>query len=113
MKLIRSERPGSPALRRDHHLQLRIARRAAGIWFVIRTTSAFFNTLAGLPPLTLSVRGGVILTAVVWALSRLEFRRRNEDLLLANLGVAPARLHLGVTLVPLLLEAALRTLISL
>lgn len=90
----------------------RISRRAVWLWILIHAAVVLIRLAARLPPLgEPSTKQAVIVAAVIGTLSWLEIRRRNEDLFLANLGVAPARLYLHALIPPFLLELALRMLV--
>jgi hypothetical protein len=91
----------------------RIALRAAWLWLLLRAALALIRLAAKAPPLEEpSTKQAVIVIAVVGALSWLEIRRRNSDLFLANLGVAPLRLFLYGCIPPFLLEVVLRMLVA-
>jgi hypothetical protein len=73
--------------------------RAAVLWVLIRAALAGVLMVMESPPLGLATRASVGLVLVVGALSWLDTRRRNEDLLLANLGVSRGTVH-GLGLAP-------------
>lgn len=76
-----------------------IVVRAAVLWILARGTVAGLLLIMESPPLGLDTRASLALVLVVGALSWLDTRRRNEDLLLANLGVSRGTVH-GLGLAP-------------
>lgn len=83
-----------------------IVVRAAVLWVLARGTAAGLLLLMESPPLGLHTRASVALVLVVGAVSWLDTRRRNEDLLLANLGVSRGAVH-GLGLAPPLIGEVL------
>ena len=66
-----------------------VAGRAALLWLLLRlTTAALLFAFAGANPVLLAPRASVIIATVAGYLSLLDTKRRNEDLLLANLGTS-------------------------
>lgn len=62
------------------------------LWILVRLTATF--TMAGDNPMVLPPKASLIVIAVAGFLSRLDTGRRNEDLLLANLGTSRAVVYL-------------------
>lgn len=92
-------------------LERGIALRAIYLWLILHIIFALLLLMVKQPPFEFSTRAGAVLVGVVTLLSWRELRRRNEDLLLANLGVGIPRLIALCTLPPLVLEITLRVLV--
>lgn len=93
-----------------------LLRRGALLWLGVRALMTLVALLGSLhaepPPLReLLLLPPLAVVPVTLGVEWLDLRRRNEDLLLANLGVGPARLLPLLLLPPLLLEAAVTALV--
>jgi hypothetical protein len=75
--------------------ELAIARRAAVLWLLSRIAASPLLAATGEHPVFVNPRSAMIVVAAVGALSWLDTRRRNEDLLLANLGTPRWVIHLA------------------
>lgn len=89
-----------------------ILLQAAAIWTVghLLMFAAMAGGNATLDPLELlrpTVRGALALAGLVTAATLVGLRRRNEDLLLANLGIAGWQVGIAVAQLVLLLEMGL------
>jgi hypothetical protein len=65
-----------------------VLRRSITLWILVRGTFGMLLALGGADPLLLDVRATFLLIGAVGTISWLDTTRRNEDLLLANLGLA-------------------------
>jgi hypothetical protein len=88
-------------------IEFAVIRRILCLWLAARIAAAFLLLLVRLNPLDLSVRGGLILVACVGTLSWIDTKRRNEDILLANLGTSPAILTVAPCVPPFVMELGL------
>lgn len=71
-----------------------VLRRSITFWILVRGTLGMLLALGGADPLLLDVRAILLLIGVVGTISWLDTTRRNEDLLLANLGTPRWMVHL-------------------
>ncbi|CAN5868880.1 hypothetical protein BH23GEM9_BH23GEM9_29680 [soil metagenome] len=67
-----------------------VAWRSASIWLLLRLVVAALLALLDSDPLSIDPRGVLILMVTVGVLGFVETKRRNEDVLLANLGTSRA-----------------------
>lgn len=86
--------PDPRRLAEGFQIEIRILLRAMGLWMLGRAMLAGLHSLMGQPPLAQSPLSSLGLIGLVGLLVWIDTRRRNEDLLLANLGVPRWRLCL-------------------
>lgn len=69
-------------------IELGVLRRTLTLWFVGRLVMVALLLLARAHPIVMHPRAALLFALAVGTLSFLETRRRNEELLLANLGTS-------------------------
>lgn len=79
-------------------------RRSTLLWFLGRLTLAALLLIGEGNPVVLHPKASLLLVIAVGVLSSLDTRRRNEDLLLANLGTSRSTIYLLGFGPPLALE---------
>jgi hypothetical protein len=83
-------------------VEMAVLRRALTLWLMIRLVVTAFLVPAGAHPFWLHPKAALIVIASVGYLSWLDTRRRNEHLLLANLGTPRWLIH-GLGFAPVLI----------
>jgi hypothetical protein len=78
-------------------VEVAVLRRAMALWLLIRVAVSGLLVANEANPLSVHPRAALIIVATVGFLSWIDTKRRNEDLLLANLGTSRYAVHgLGV-----------------
>jgi hypothetical protein len=75
-------------------IEMAVLRRSMGLWLVGRLALAVLLLLSDANPVVLHPKASLVFASVVGLLSWLDTRRRNEDLLLANLGTPRRAVYL-------------------
>ena len=88
-----------------------VLRRALLFWLLMRILAAVMiafaaesSPLGAGPPHIMGFKGALIVAVATGFVGLIDVRRRNEDLLLANLGTAPSRIRVLAFAPPALLE---------
>jgi hypothetical protein len=89
-------------------IEVAVLRRALVLWVLIRVAVAGLLLLAkDGHPLSIDPRAALIIVATVGVLSWVDTKRRNEDVLLANLGTSRWTIHVVSVGPALMLEGLL------
>jgi hypothetical protein len=91
-------------------VEVAVLRRALVLWALIRVAVSGLSVASDAPPMAIDPKAVLIIVATVGVLSWIDTKRRNEDLLLANLGTSRWTIHALGTGPALSLEVLLGTL---
>lgn len=91
-------------------VEVAVLRRAVVLWLLIRVAISGLVVANEANPLSIHPKAALIIVSTVGVLSWIDTKRRNEDLLLANLGTSRRAVHALGFGPPLLLEVLIGTL---